>query len=398
MIDISSVSQFFGRITSISKKYETIAKITGEDFNIFNITGIGTSEVKLHSSLIAELLNPCGQHGMGRIFLNHFLKRIQTVDSFNLDFFLKNDVDVSKEEWIGYMDEQKNSGGYIDIILKTNYNNAILIENKIYATDQPRQLRRYASKYKKALIIYLTLNGRPASPKSTCNDEFPTEKINPLCLSYSDFILKWLSECKISAIDKPMIREILNQYIFLIKQITNQNTNSEMENEIVDFITNNSEYIKVAETVCNAQYVIKLSIIKKTIDATFKLAKESNLEPKDWETDSKMGEEDSGFCIDLSNALPLWISFYFRNPDTLEIGIDWIDKNEKDEAIAIKLKEYFALLESNYKIDGWDGWLVWKKMEIWTTTSWSEKQQKMPKQIIEEATNLKEQMKGFKPL
>ena len=37
----------------------------GENFNVFKVLGLTTSEVRLHSALIAELLNPNGDHGLG---------------------------------------------------------------------------------------------------------------------------------------------------------------------------------------------------------------------------------------------------------------------------------------------------------------------------------------------
>jgi len=40
----------------------------GEKFNIFEILGLKTSEVRLHSAIIAELLNPNGNHGLGDKF------------------------------------------------------------------------------------------------------------------------------------------------------------------------------------------------------------------------------------------------------------------------------------------------------------------------------------------
>ena len=37
----------------------------GENFNIFRVLGLSTSEVRLHSAFLAELLNPNGDHGLG---------------------------------------------------------------------------------------------------------------------------------------------------------------------------------------------------------------------------------------------------------------------------------------------------------------------------------------------
>ena len=46
----------------------------GENFNIFKVLGLSTSEVRLHSAFLAELLKPDGSHGMGDSFLRAFLE------------------------------------------------------------------------------------------------------------------------------------------------------------------------------------------------------------------------------------------------------------------------------------------------------------------------------------
>jgi len=50
---------------SLLKSYNKIAKETGENFNIFTVMGMQSNEVKTHSAIIGELLNPKGSHGLG---------------------------------------------------------------------------------------------------------------------------------------------------------------------------------------------------------------------------------------------------------------------------------------------------------------------------------------------
>jgi hypothetical protein len=54
----------------------------GETFNIFNILGLRSEEVRLHSALIAELLNPKGRHGCASLFLKSFLKTIEVDNDY----------------------------------------------------------------------------------------------------------------------------------------------------------------------------------------------------------------------------------------------------------------------------------------------------------------------------
>ena len=45
------------------KQRKEEARKRGESFNIFNVLGLSTNETRTHSALIAELLNPHGNHG-----------------------------------------------------------------------------------------------------------------------------------------------------------------------------------------------------------------------------------------------------------------------------------------------------------------------------------------------
>lgn len=190
----------------------------GEYFNVFNTLGLWSEEVRLHSSFLAELLNPNGSHGMGAAFLRQFLRLIEKQpDYIQPDKVNQNIVERS----IGQATEDK--GGRLDIIIEDG-NHAIIIENKIYAVDQKHQLVRYDHYGKKHFpntngyqLVYLSLDGHKASDISTNN-----QPLNYIRKSYNKDILTWLHECAQLAYDKPLVRETIKQYIHLIKQLTNQ--------------------------------------------------------------------------------------------------------------------------------------------------------------------------------
>ena len=68
---------FIDEVKKIKIEYDTIAKYTGVNFNIFNILDVSSKEVKLHSNFLAEMLNPKGSHMQGDTFLKLFLKGIE---------------------------------------------------------------------------------------------------------------------------------------------------------------------------------------------------------------------------------------------------------------------------------------------------------------------------------
>lgn len=230
MIKIESLLQL---IYKIRQEYRKSISQTGLDFNIFEIIGLTTEEVRVHSAFISNLLNPKGTHHQNEKFLELFIKR-----------FSYNNIDVANtsvecEKYIGRKTD--DAGGRIDIFI-SDRSKTIIIENKIYASDQDNQLVRYHRYDKKALLLYLTLDGREPSKDSkgdlTSNDY--------KCISYSEDILNWLEDCKAAVDDIPIIREAINQYIILIRNLTNQSINKHMSHEIIETILGNQDYIESA--------------------------------------------------------------------------------------------------------------------------------------------------------
>ncbi len=188
----------------------------GEFYNVFEVLNLSTDEVRLHSAFIADLLNPKGKHGLGIKPLQEFI-RILHIDTEFDENALWN-CHVRREYHIGNLTEDKTSGGNIDILLIID-NYLIVIENKIQADDQPRQLRRYYNFVESHphKLVYLTLYGNQPSEDSACGLECDKHF---MCLSYKTDITRWIEHCLIMAISKPLIRETLQQYLNIIMTIT----------------------------------------------------------------------------------------------------------------------------------------------------------------------------------
>ncbi len=99
---------------------------------------------------------------------------------------------------------------------------------------------RYKNAYKNAPLIYLTLQG--VIPSDGSKGELK-EGQDYICLSYKKNIVAWIEACIKEMANKPIIRETLNQYLILIKQLTNQSTNNSMKNEIMNIIFKNEENV-----------------------------------------------------------------------------------------------------------------------------------------------------------
>lgn len=221
---MEKIKKLLGQISKIvveEKTQQEERRKRGENFNIFKVLGVSSSEVRLHSAFLAELLNPNGDHGLEDKFLKAFIE-IVIGKKTNLDFDTKS-AKTYVEYNIGAISEDYKEGGRIDILIYDENGKSIIIENKIYAGDQPWQMYRYnrfaENNYSTGnyTLLYLTLDGHQPSEKSTGKEP----KFNFFCISYKEDILGWLSHCIGVAALFPAIRETISQYMFNLKILLN---------------------------------------------------------------------------------------------------------------------------------------------------------------------------------
>ena len=242
--ELDIIQQFFQEVASIcaleqSQQEERNRK--GENYNLFSILSIERYELK-HSALIANLLDPKGSHGCGDAFLRAFFEIALKERAYPFkDCTLP---DSYTEYYTGPI--VGDTGGRIDILVKSS-RYGLIIENKIYAGDQDKQLTRYDNYGKKTFgadgyrLVYLTLYGDDASKESTATKS--AEEVAYLRLSYAEDILRWLGQCVRLADNKPLVRESLNQYIRTIKQLTYQDMNQEDIEKIIDLAVDHPEVV-----------------------------------------------------------------------------------------------------------------------------------------------------------
>lgn len=232
--------QLFNEIHLIIEKHEYIRKEKGDNYNLFKVINMTSDETRVHSAMIADLLNPNGQHQMKDVFLKLFIERLNGQTDHIVSFTCDN-AKVECEKYIG--PKTDTDGGRLDIYLTDGINH-IVIENKIYATDQENQLLRYHNFLKRCsknkndtLLLYLSLDGEVHDIDKTTGGE----EITFFTISYADFILNWLTDCRHKAIDKSLIREGIAHYLNLIKILTHQMDKE--KNELINLIKSNPKYI-----------------------------------------------------------------------------------------------------------------------------------------------------------
>ena len=267
----------------VVKHHNNLKIAKGEHFNLFSVLDIETKENKTHSAFLAELLNPKGSHKKGAIFLNHFLTEISHQNNLklrksNANFLTTEKTSVKIEKFIGdvklYEDiteKHKSSGGRIDIYLKDTTNNIISLENKIHAKDQKAQIQRYYNhKKSKNIVYYLTLMGEEPHNNSKLNLESNKDFFN---ISYKTDIVKWLELCLKEVPNFTSLREAINQYILLIKKLTNT-LDMEAQEELFDTM---ADYLNESKIIADNYNALVDSIrdkfrndLKKALEEKFK--------------------------------------------------------------------------------------------------------------------------------
>jgi hypothetical protein len=312
---MEKIKNILNQVQLITHKNSEILEATGGRFNMFKICGVNHYE-NTHSSIIAEFLNPNGSHGLSDKFLESFLETLG--DNFNIQHFNFEKARV--------ITELATEEGRIDLFIEDDANKAIIIENKLYAVDQPDQLKRY-NNYAKVhkndyQIIYLTLYGNDASQQSG-------DGVNYITISYKEEIINWLEKCVSIASRFPIVRETIIQYINHLKQLTNQDMDSKNKMEITEVLSK-IENLRAAK------------VIYQNYSATFNHIVEKHFNPKMNEFAKSKGleyhfEKSDEFYVrfHLTNSNwqgKFWIGFTFEgnryhygicnNPATYRISDD----------------------------------------------------------------------------
>lgn len=227
------------------------------DYNIFTLFHGFSDEVNLHSNFIASLLDPNGDHYKGDLFLKLFLETCG-IDDFSID---TSRATVFKEF------------KHIDIYISDGKKH-IILENKVYAKDQPTQIARYIEtiqnkgaeecdrvKDEDICVLYLHPDGK--LPDNQSFGEYHAKLLgeNPSIefkvISYGNEILKWIDRCKNEVSNITDLNVFLSQYKDVIEMIYDRYKRiDEMETaKFVEIFKEN--YTAVSEIANNYQEVRK---------------------------------------------------------------------------------------------------------------------------------------------
>lgn len=292
-MDLKAIQQLLQEAQPILQKSKAEKKereAKGEYFNVFENLHFTRPEEHLHTPFLRMLLDKDANHGVGKGFLEAFLKMVKKKLKPDFQYDINSSHIEYKDKYIGEVKisekDGESTGGEIDIFLYDEKGHAIIIENKFDrygnpAQEQPRQLERYHNfgkkEYKdKFILIYLTPSGREASEDSTGSNKIT---YYPMSYDLSDNkpnILSWLAECLNISKGCPRIHEVIKQYITFIKDtrhIMEENYQKELLNLLLS-----KDNLDVTLRILRDEQMIKEKIRRDFCDQLVKLAGEYGLE------------------------------------------------------------------------------------------------------------------------
>ena len=215
-------------LAEAARLYERHEAGRPDTFNVFSVLRSESDEVNLHSRFLSALLDWKSADG-GRKNLDDFLRCVADVQNFHED---------------GVLVERERDN--IDILVTNNSRQAVVIENKIWAGDQPKQLQRYhgilkRQGYREVHLRYLTPDGHDPSEDSSGEVEYEN-------LAYrDDKFQNWLRRCQQRAYDEPGLRESIAQYLRLVQRLTGTDYSEAYMDALVQLCLRDNNFILVRD-------------------------------------------------------------------------------------------------------------------------------------------------------
>lgn len=251
----------FKELEKIEQAAAAEASNTKYGFNVFSILRRDDEEVGLHSKFLAALLSPTGSHGMDafqKLFIDQVVNlAVETQDWKRLPLCPSQPYTCQTEVAL-------KDSGRIDIILK-NHENIIVIENKINAYDQKKQLQRYYEACKNMgyaseniYILYLNKYGDSVSAYGKGN----LKDIDFAQISYKEDIANWLEACVTEAKFYSHIEQTLLQYRRLVGKLTGDTRSAKMKQAHIELLYQKDNF-KLAHELSESFVSFQINLQKK---------------------------------------------------------------------------------------------------------------------------------------
>jgi len=257
--------------------------------------------------------------------------------------------------------------GQLDLLLETP-GLGIAIENKIWAGEQPDQLKRYACYLqrchgKAGRLLYLTLDGKRAASHGVANY---------LRISYQEHILSWLEKCLQATYRFIPINQVLLQYREVVRGLTGQTSDQALMNQLTDFIVQHPDLLRQRQALNLAFDQVRgafldrlVKRLRETLPAGFSTSW-NPLTPQ-----KSFGQQDTGVLVielPAERSLPLrgahLCLLHIPRWRGLAVGIGWLHQEAMPETTRVFFHHLDLRLKENGRLTGrikadpqvlWDG-------------------------------------------
>lgn len=159
--------------------------VKANEINIFEVLKAEKSELR-HSNMLAWLLDPSENHGLGASFLREFIKAVirSGYNDYDANYeYAGEDISGHIVEWtltdfdtVIVNREEKVSSGRADIIVRASANNKsylLVIENKVGSVESVDQTKKYYAEFSNenadySVYVYLTPSGEMPRDNHWC--------------------------------------------------------------------------------------------------------------------------------------------------------------------------------------------------------------------------------------
>ena len=265
---------FLQRFREFNADIEARKKRGQNDFNPLLCVQKLDDEENMHSGFLYALLNPYREHYQDDLFLKLFVKSI------------------GLQEWFGSTSgaEVYKEKKRIDIHI-TNGTKHIIVENKIWAKDQDRQIARYIEaiaevdssdgvesneresniEYENIAVVYLAPYIKEPEAKSLGKWKIQGEslvdsennQVRFKAISYKNEIIDWLKSALNEAGGISNLRMAIECYTDVVKRLTGQKENTM---GIEKFLTQDKENTEIMLEILHNKEMILESYCKKMIE------------------------------------------------------------------------------------------------------------------------------------
>ncbi|MCV3391668.1 PD-(D/E)XK nuclease family protein [Campylobacter sp. IFREMER_LSEM_CL2101] len=354
------MKNFIEELLSVNDKFEENTKKGMSDINIFEALGVEYKE-NYHSKFIAYLIDPHGDHYQ-ELFANEFLKKLgRYTKAKKFKNLTAHDIESVETEACA-KDNRK-----IDILISLKDKRYIIIENKLYAKDQPNQLKDYIKHIKEKvkniddfheniLTIYLHKNEDTEPSKYSLGTKNGF-KIND-DLIYDSYDKKMSFYLKL---DYKWIKEWINACIGVCEnKVKNNEIDKKFKNDMQNVIFTLNQYktlltwyVAIDDYVAKDYVMEFLKSSKENLNNAIKLKDESDSKDIKYKKAKEIVEEKwDEICKELVSDFFNELEKEFEKERTI-CGIKWFGCKLDEKRVNY---DWFDFYPKIYEDDGNDVW------------------------------------------